>query len=175
MKQNLFAAFVLFLSTSLAFSQEVKFSELATATKGEYTSYIGSDGAEYKIGDRLKIGVPSTNQTFSFITQGDGFLLPITNLTAASSGTETEIKRIILMGNKRSGYHVMFRTYGITGLANYSIQFENALATGEVKGFGMTSDEALSELKKAKDKLELGLITQEEFEKAKAELSKYIK
>jgi predicted Zn-dependent peptidase len=39
----------------------------------------------------------------------------------------------------------------------------------------MTSDEALSELKKCKDKLELGLITQEEFDSKKSELSKSIK
>jgi hypothetical protein len=36
----------------------------------------------------------------------------------------------------------------------------------------MSSDEALSELKKAKDKLDLGLITQEEFNSIKTELSK---
>jgi len=58
---------------------------------------------------------------------------------------------------------------------NYSVQFENALSTGEIKGFGMTSDEALAELKKAKEKLDLGLITQEEFEKIKAELTPFIK
>jgi hypothetical protein len=34
---------------------------------------------------------------------------------------------------------------------------------------------ALAELKKAKDKLDLGLITQEDYDKLKAELSKYIK
>jgi len=49
------------------------------------------------------------------------------------------------------------------------------LSAGEIKGFGKTSDEALSELKKAKDKLDLGLITQEQFDKLKAELSPFIK
>jgi len=159
----------------ILFSQEIKFSELANAKKGEYTSYVGSDGGVYKIGDRIKIGVPSSNKTFAFITEGDGFLLPITPLTVSSSGQETEIKKIIVYGGKRTGYAVSFRTKGVTGLSNYSIDFENALSTGEVKGFGKTSDEALAELKKAKDKLDLGLITQEEFDKIKAELSVYIK
>jgi len=49
------------------------------------------------------------------------------------------------------------------------------LSTGEVKGFGFSSDDALAQLKKGKDKLDLGLITQEEFDKLKAELTKYIK
>jgi hypothetical protein len=163
------------LTTTFSFAQEIKHSDLATASRGEFTSYVASDGAVYKIGDRIKIGVPSSNKTFAFITEGDGFLLPITNLTAASSGQETEIKKIWVVGNKRAGYSVSFRTKGITGLSNYTIQFENALSTGEVKGFGMTSDDALAALKKAKDKLDLELITQEEYEKIKADLVKYIK
>lgn len=158
------------------FGQEIKHSELATTTsKGEFTSYVGSDGGIYKIGDRIKIGVPSSNKTFAYISEGDGFLLPITNLTASASGQETEIKRIYVVGNKRAGYSVSFRTKGITGLSNYTVQFENALSTGEIKGFGKTSDDALAELKKAKDKLDLGLITQEQFDTLKSELSTYIK
>lgn len=174
-KFNLIVALFCSISATAVFGQEVKYAELATAERGEYTSYVGSDGAIYKIGDRLKIGVPSSNKTFTFITEGDGFLLPITNLLASSSGTETEIKRISVVGNKRAGYPVSFRTKGTTGLSNYSIQFENALSTGEVKGFGLSSDDALAKLKKAKDKLDLGLITPAEYEKAKAELSVYIK
>jgi hypothetical protein len=65
------------------------------------------------------------------------------------------------------------RTKGITGLMNYTILFENALATGEIKGTGLTSDDALSELKKANDKLYLGIITQEEFDNIKKELTHY--
>lgn len=166
---------VCMVSVITVFSQEIKYTELATAQKGEYTTYIASDGAAYKIGDRIKIGVPSSNKTFAFITQGDGFIIPITALTAASSGTETEIKKIIVGGNKRMGLMVIFKTKGMTGLSNYTIQFENALSTDEVKGFGLSSDDALTALKKAKDKLDLGLITQEEYDKLKLELSNYIK
>ena len=164
------------LTAQFGFGQEIKHSDLATTTsRGEFTSYLGSDGGVYKIGDRIKIGVPSSNKTFAYITEGDGIMLPITNLTASATGQETEIKKIFVVGNKRAGYSVSFRTKGITGLSNYTIQFENALSTGEIKGYGMTSDEALSELKKAKDKLELGLINQEQFEEIKLELKKYIK
>jgi len=165
------------LTVTFSFAQVIWHSDLdlATTSRGQYTSYIASDGAVYKIGDRIKIGVPSSNKTFAFITEGDGILLPITNLLAARSGDETEIKKIMVAGNKRAGYSVYLRTKGVTGLYNYTIQFENALSTGEVKGFGMTSDDALAELKKAKDKLDLGLITQEKYDEIKAELVKYIK
>jgi hypothetical protein len=166
--------FIAGISTTVA--QEIKYSDLATTTlKGDFTSYIASDGGVYKIGDRIKIGVPSSNKTFAFIWQGDGFITPMTALNAVSSGTESEIKRIQVIGNKRSGYHVLMKSKGYIGLINYTIQFENALQTGEIKGTGMTSDEALSAMKKAKDKLDLGLITPEEFEKIKADLKPFIK
>jgi hypothetical protein len=175
MKLNLIVAFLLLIPALTVFGQEIKYADLSEAQRGEFTSYIGSDGAVYKIGDRVKIGLPSSNKTFAFITQGDGFLLPITNLLASSSGTETEIKKIFVTGNKRAGYSVSLRTKGISGLSNYTIQFENALSTGEVKGFGLSSDDALTELKRNKDKLDLGLITQVEYDKLKSELTKYIK
>jgi len=49
---------------------------------------------------------------------------------------------------------------------------EDAIQSGEVQSSGMSSDKALSELKKAKDKLDLGLINQQEFDKLKSNLSK---
>ena len=157
-------------------AQEINFKDLSTVTeRGEFTSYIGSDGGIYKVGDRIKIGVPSSNKTFAFIWMGDGILTPLEPLPAANSGTETEIKRIFIVGNKRSGYSISMRTKGLIGLLNYSIQFENAISTGEIKGTGLTSDEALAELKKAKDKLDLGIITQEEYDLKKAELLPFIK
>lgn len=157
-------------------AQEIKFADLTTTTeRGEYTSYVGSDGGVYNIGDRIKIGVPSSNKTFAFISQGDGLLMPIEPLLASASGTETEIKKIFVTGNKRTGFSVTMRTKGVTGLLNYTVQFENALSTGEIKGSGMTSDEALEALKKAKDKLDLGIITQEEYDKIKADLTPFIK
>ena len=87
----------------------------------------------------------------------------------------SEIKRIIVAGSKRTGYSVTMRTKGFIGISNYTIQFENALTTGEIKGSGMTSDDALAELKKAKDKLDLGLITQEQYDQIKSDLTKFIK
>ncbi|MBW8331833.1 MAG: hypothetical protein K0M40_07425 [Prolixibacteraceae bacterium] len=165
------------LASSSLFGQELKYSDLTgdVRPKGEFTSYVSKDGATYNIGDRIKIGVPSSNKTFAYISEGDGIILPISQLTAASSGQESEIKRFTVLGTKRSGFFVSVRSKGITGLSNYSIQLENAVATGEVRSFGMTSDEALAELKKAKDKLGLELISQEKYDSIKVVLSKYIK
>ncbi len=146
-----------------------------TTERGNFTEYVSKDGSVYKIGDRLTIGQPSTNKTFAFIQTGDGFISPIENAIANISGNETEIKRIFIVGTDRSGHYVMFRTKGAYAVLNMSINFEQALIAGEIKGFGKTSNEALTELKTCKDKLDLGLITQAEFDAKKTELTKYIK
>lgn len=190
MKKIIIATLLLMLSIN-SFAQEtnkeqeeqslgakpIKYSDLSTASRSTgYTSYQSKDGYIYKIGDKLKIGYPS-NGVFAFIAEGDGILLPLTPLKAASSGTQTEIKKIYVMGTKNSGYSVGFRTKGAVNVpgANYSIDVENAIAAGELVGYGLTSDQALIELKKAKDKLDLELITRSEYETIKADLVKYIK
>ena len=172
--KSLIITIALFVSQQLV-CQELKYDSLSVSEKGEYTSYVGSDGGIYKVGDKLRIGVPSSNKTFAFIFQGDGIITPFEPVSSNASGDETEIKRIFLGGNKRTGLNVSMRTKGAIGLLNYTIKFENALATGEIKGYGLTSDEALSELKKAKDKLDLGLITQDEFNAIKLRLAAFIK
>jgi len=158
-------------------TKPIKYSDLSTASRSSgYTSYLSKDGYTYKIGEKLKIGFPSRD-VFAFITEGDGILLPITPLKAASSGSQTEIKKIFVTGSKNSGYSVAFRTKGYANMpgANYSIDVENAIAAGELVSFGLTSDQALIELKKAKDKFDLELITKSEYEAIKSDLSKYIK
>ena len=55
------------------------------------------------------------------------------------------------------------------------IQLDQALDAGEIRFNGMTSDEAMSALKKAKDKLELGLMTQVRYDSLKAVYAKLVK
>ena len=49
---------------------------------------------------------------------------------------------------------------GITDLSNYSVQFEHALSTWEVKGIGLSSYDDLAQLKKGKDILQKNLTMQ---------------
>lgn len=160
------------LSASQALTQEVSFGDLGTAKRGEYGSYKSKDGTNYKIGDTIKIGFPSSEKTFAFITTGDGIWTPVARVQAGASGQVTEIKKIIVDGTKRTGYFVYLKTKANIGL--YTIQIENAITSKEIVSSVMTSDEALSQLKKAKDKLDLGLITQEEYNELKTKLAKYI-
>ena len=179
MKNILLSLMTLILISPSLFSQELvlKNSDLneQKRPKGKFTAYESKDGSLYNIGDKITIGVPSSNKTFAFITEGDGIILPITRLLASASGEQVEIKRIDVGGSKRTGFYASLRCKGLTGLSNYSIQLENAISVDEVKSFGMTSDEALAKLKKAKDMLDLELITQDEYDVIKADLIKYIK
>ena len=89
------------------------------------------------------------------------------------SGTPVILKKI-----KEQTIKGIKKTYFVVGggnITNYNIMIEEAIASGEIKTNGMTSDNALAELKKWKDKLDLELITQDEYNKKKSELLKFIK
>lgn len=160
------------------FAQEtVKYDDVqnALADKGQYTSYIAKDGSTYNVGDKIKFGTPSgANGKFVTIQKVD-IAGTVYVVGAEAINTSAEIKKIRVTGTKRAGYKVQLQTKGMTGIDNYFVYLEDAILVGEIKSFGMTSDEALSELKKAKDKLDLGIITQEEYDLKKAELTPFIK
>jgi hypothetical protein len=104
---------------------------------------------------------------------GDGIVTPMTLALSHFAGKEAEIKKIAIRGTKRLGYALWLICEG--PLQPFSIQLEKAIETGELVIEGYTSDQALEELLKAKSKLDFALISQEEFDSLKTELSKYIK
>jgi hypothetical protein len=172
----LFTLICLFIS-SYSFSQTLSYEDIVSGRvkKGEYTSYVAKDGSVFNVGDKITLGSPSgVNGRFVHLTKVD-IAGTIYQVGPEAVNTSCEIKKIRLDGNERRGFKAAFRTKGFTGIDNYFLWIEDAIVAGEVKSLVMSSDEALSELKKAKDKLDLGLITQEEFNSIKTELSKYIK
>ena len=169
----------LLLLSMVSFSQSVTYQDLQngsiSAYSGTYESYTSKDGSVYKVGDKIQFGLPSgVNGKFVTISKMD-IMLNQYPVGSEAVNTSAEIKKIRVGGTKRSGYKIAFQTKGMTGIDNYFMFLEDGISTGEIKSFGMTSDEALIELKKFKDKLDLGLITQEEFDKKKEELIKFIK
>ena len=166
---------IAFLSGIQSFAQTLNYKDIGVEKpKGQFNEYISKDGSVYKEGDTITVGKGSgTNGFFTFIqvmtNMGGAYMLE-----PKGTNTKTIIKSVVVNGNKREGWKVWFVTKAGQG-NKYLFPFEDAVASGEIKSFGMTSDEALTELKKLKDKLDLGLITQDEFAKKRAELSKYIK
>lgn len=115
---------------------------------------------------------------------GDGWRLPTTIefkkiyehkdrigglLEAGEYWTSKEyVIRTTQFGNWDDGWYFMMSEGNSSHFDKNNLCFVRAVRT-------FTSDEALSDLKKAKEKLDLGLITQEEYEKIKSELASFIK
>lgn len=163
----------LVLTTFASSAQDVKYSDLSSMTKGDgkLDSYTSKDGIVFKLGDTVTVGVPSGNKTFNYIE--DGSIFGTQPATSRISGNRMIIKRIWVSGTKRQGFQPQMKLEGVLGTGLF-IKIEEAIATGEIKSNQLTPDQALVELKKWKDKLDLGLVTQEEYEAKKAELSKII-
>jgi hypothetical protein len=149
-----------------------KYSVQKLKLKGSivYDEYLSKDGYLYKVGDIIKINKPTNGDKFSFIL--DRF----SQIQASSImiGKDMVIKNIMVIGFKNKGYELCM-TINDSITADNILKFESAVSFGEIKSKGMTSDDALSQLKRAKDKLDLGLISKEEYEVKKAELVKFIK
>jgi hypothetical protein len=163
------------ISTSV-FSQELSWDYLQTSEakpKGTHYAYRSKDGNLYTAGTRIKLGHPSSGKVFSYVQQT--ILLDVAQATMADASIESEIVNFRVGGSKRSGYKIWMKSKGVIGVASYIIDLENALETGEVRSVGSKSDQAMAELKRAKDKLDLGLITQDEYDDIKAELAPIIK
>jgi hypothetical protein len=141
----------------------------------EFNAYKATDNYVYAEGVELTIGEPSGKLgTYKYITTAMQIAVGGTGLTPHQVGKKTKITGMSLKGYKKSGFFVQV-VANMAGIGLMYIDFENAIASGEIVGLGMTSDKALEELKKAKDKLNLEIITQEEYDKIKAELMEYIK
>ena len=56
------------------FSQDVTYKEVSTTTvklKGRFQNYTAKDVANYNVGEKIQIGLPSTGRSFIFITSID--------------------------------------------------------------------------------------------------------
>lgn len=147
-------------------------------------SYTASDGHTYYIGDTITMNVGSKdNGDFNYLQMGG-----LSNTVSILNGDYNNIGSSL--GRNFSGLNVIIKkiktsklkggvsTYFVVGggnITNYNLFIEQAIQTGEIKIKGFTSDGALAELKKFKDKLDLELITRSEYDIKKAELIKYIK
>ena len=171
---------VLALLNANAFSQTLTLEMLEKSTDPknellkEYEAYTASDGHTYKVGDEITTGVPSSNKTFAYLMTELGMVSGNPLLTAAWSGYKMQIKKISIDRSKKRGATVSMRC-NLAGIGGVLVKFESALTTGEIVGLGMGRDKALEEIKKAKEMLELELITQTEFDSIKTECMKYIK
>jgi hypothetical protein len=182
--KKLLTILLISVSSTIVAQKTITYEEMKTISKGAFENiecdvYTAKDGFSYKVGDTLKIGRPSTNKTFAFITTG-GTAAALSGtapepLNVNSSGTNTIIKKIAVGGSKRMGFKIYVVGKGNCGICpNNMIDFEEALATGEIQSKGMSREQAIAKLKEAKDLVDLGMMSKEDFEKLKSELTPII-
>lgn len=171
MKKIVTISLMVFLSIACYSQTEATFGQVKNKeVKGKLDKYISQDQTEFCIGDTLYIGTSKDGGDFNNIMQNSGMgYYPLPNnasgnfvvITALISKSRTlQVKTTKAQGSR---YDLII------------LDFEKALFSNEIKASKMTSDEALEELKRAKDKLDLGLITQQEFDSIKKELASFIK
>jgi len=165
-----------FISALLVFPMIVSAQKLANYNDvlnkkvlGHITTYTSKSEEKFTIGDSITLGSPFRNDYFDYIKQNGG--LELFPLPSTASGSRVVIKRMI----SRSKFLRVVTTSAngfVYELEIYNL--EGALQNGEIVSSKLSSDEALAELKRWKDKLDLGLITESEYELKKAELAKLI-
>lgn len=134
-----------------------------TTKKGKYTTYITAKGDTINTGMQLRLGTPSTDLGFVYVSQGgERVAFRLANETVTVSGIRVYEKP-----------YLQIRGYGLIPVL---IDYENAITTGELINpfVNTTKEEALSKLKEAKQFLDLELITRKEYDSIRNQLSKYI-
>jgi len=169
----------------LTFEQVKNAQKRSEINKEDIKEYVSENGTIFKVGDILKINKPSNGQIFSSMTirmttfealaldqnQLNNYDYNVYARTVAK--TALKIKSFVIEGDKKKGFSIAANLDGVGN--NIQVRLDYGIEVGEIGEYKMTSEEALSKLKSEKDKLELGLITAEEFNTRKAELVKFIK
>lgn len=162
----------------------IKYGDIATSKTflKIYDEYIASDGSIYKKGDTIILKTPSNGRKFQYVYKVGGLTgdreyldarysnraLVITDIVVENAGTSIFSSRKMRMAQ--------IVTDGVGGLlSELKIDTENALSSGEIKSTIMSEADAIEAIKRAKEKYDLGLITQQEYEKIRTDMKKYIK
>jgi hypothetical protein len=167
--------------------------------KTKFKTVKFADGSVLQVGEKMRLGNPSgsnhSNQqtigiigsttqsvnNFSYLMLGrigGAMLSGITYLPETFKGREVEIEEIKFMkSGKKNPTAAAMIIFKNPGMDITVLNLDSALQYGELINpkAAMTSDQALAELQKAKTKLDLGVISQEQYDIIKAELMKIIK
>ena len=165
MKKLILLLIVLGFST-VTFTQPATFKDVLTNNKGTYTQYTSQTNEVFKTGDTLTLGKPIRLMNYSFINAlVMGADIP---LSIQATGRKVTIKRFEIWNKQLIVY-----TEKPAQLRIY--RFEEAVEQGEIKSNTISSADALQQLKTAKDKLDLEIITPAEYNLIKTNLIQYIK
>ena len=200
----LFVGFCLFSNAQTVTYQDIleqKSAKELTGRKGgdDITAYVASDGVTYKIGSTITYGYPTNGKYYLYFLDVTGSWLNalVGNGETTAADRAVSQERVERIENRAGGVATIKRIQCVPidpfnkmtcGCKIYLVlnrgglactNFEEAIATKEVVVKAnledMASEAAIQELKKWKEKLDLQIITQEEYDAKKAELMKKIK
>jgi hypothetical protein len=160
----------------MKFNQLIIAAFLSIGSAFSQNSYKAIDSEEYFIGDTIVLGNGSPLDSKYVSIKFTGVAGDTSQFFRAMPkvpNTKAVIKRIY----KNNFGEIAFETLSPSNYY-YRIPVDRAISKGELKSKNpsfRTSDEAISELKRAKEKLDLGLITSDQYNSLLAELKKYIK
>lgn len=158
---------IILFSFSIGYSQTAEYGKLAN--KSEYKIYLTKTGDTLKVGDTLTIGIPTSDLGFTFISQGGQ------RVSNTLSDKKVIVDKLKTYGTKNSGYkmYAHFKGYGLLPVL---IDYDTALELGEIQNpnLKLTKEQAIAKLKESKELLDLGVITQAEYDKLKTELTPLI-
>lgn len=137
--------------------------------------YKASNNVTYKVGDTIQLGRGSGIQgTFVYLKMAGWAAGSATQIGSAYGGLNVNIKKIKKATFK--GAEKIYFTVGGGNITNYSLEIEEAIATCEVKdcasaqGTVVSQSDKYDKLKKLKDLLADGTLTQEEYDSEKKKL-----
>ena len=175
---------------TLSYEQTQDITVTSNYSNGDtLSSYIMKDGSEIKVGTKLKFGSPlNANRKFTRLyfgeySLGKALLVTPEQLGDAYSGEEvvvTSIKVQHTKMNKNSPVQIMLfvQNPSVAALARNRTIFdlEMSIETKEVvnPNAAMTKEQAIAKLKEAKDLVDLGMMTQAEFDQLKEKLTPII-
>jgi hypothetical protein len=154
------------------------------ALNAQITDLLAVDSIHYKVGDKIKMGKAMNGlPEFSNVIQYSKD--DVTTLRKPKSPAHDSLVIVGISDNiKQNDYSVKCHYYYLQNTTDsymtYVFIFNKAIKSGEVISknpnyfVAPTSEQALEQLKKAKEKLDLGLITKDDYDKKVNELKKYI-
>jgi|TARA_B110000977_G_C10861651_1_gene410024 hypothetical protein len=164
----------------ISVGQSYDFEKLEKATKlkeipKKISAYKAYNGQVFEVGKNIVYGVPmNENNTYQHIFRMDAFgqfyASRITN-----KGFEAEIIKFRKGGTKRMGFGIFAVVKTKSGMDRGYFDIDKALRDGEIVSNVMTRTQAISKLKESKELLDLELMTQEEYDIIRTELTPVIK
>ena len=175
---------------SLNYEQTQDVNITANYSNGDtLSSYVMKDGSEIKLGSKLKFGTPiNENKNFMRLyfgefSLGKALLISPVQLGDVYTGEEVIVTSIKVQHSKltkKSPLQIMLYVQNTSAPAlarNRTIfDLEMAVDTKEVvnPNAAMTKEQAIAKLKEAKDLIDLGMMTQLEFDQLKEKLTPII-